>query len=30
MLTNRRNEAMVNAGIGLGALYLINHNHHGK
>ena len=30
MLNNRRNEATVNAGIGLGALYLIHHNLHGK
>jgi hypothetical protein len=30
MLNSRRNEAMLNAGIGLGALYLINHNLHGK
>jgi len=30
MLNNRRNEAMLNAGIGLGALYLIHHDLHGK
>jgi hypothetical protein len=30
MLTNRRNEALVNAGIGFGALYLFNHNLHRK
>ena len=30
MLNSRRNEAMLNAGIGLGALYLIHHDLHGK
>jgi hypothetical protein len=30
MLHNRRSEAMLNAGIGLGALYLIHHDLHGK
>jgi hypothetical protein len=30
MLSSRRNEATINAGFGLGALYLMNHNLHGK
>lgn len=28
MLVHRRNEALVNTGIGLGALYLVARNHH--
>jgi len=30
MLTNRKSEALVNAGIGLGALYLMDKHFHGK